>query len=236
MDGIKVRGLVVGSKVFSEADKLVSLCTIENGKITAKLKGCRKAGAKLRYAAALFLFADFVLCERSGYYLITECNAIESFPEFSSDIEKFYKAAAIIEFLDKSTGEAEDIVPSTLLALKALKKVAEGEKYALEKYFPEAFSVAGYGLKTEKCVKCGSSAKNYRVSFLDGGFVCPACGTGEPVTRGVIEWLTGDKDDLEPFEERELLGLFGKYFTYVVGKKLNSLAQLINFENLGDFS
>ena len=61
---VKVNGVILRAADYNENDKIITLLTAESGKITAAVKGVKKAGAKLRFAAQPFCFAEFVLARR----------------------------------------------------------------------------------------------------------------------------------------------------------------------------
>ena len=47
----KVSGIVLGGISYGENDKILKLFTLEKGLISAKIKGVKKAGAKLKFAS-----------------------------------------------------------------------------------------------------------------------------------------------------------------------------------------
>ena len=53
----KVDALVLRTADFGETDKMLTLFTLQSGKLSAAAKGVRKAGAKLRFAAQPSCFA-----------------------------------------------------------------------------------------------------------------------------------------------------------------------------------
>ena len=57
----KVDALVLRTADYGESDKMLTLFSLQQGKISAAAKGVRKAGAKLRFAAQPFCFAEYVL-------------------------------------------------------------------------------------------------------------------------------------------------------------------------------
>ena len=61
---IKVDALVLRTADFGENDKMLTLFSLQRGKLSAAAKGVRKAGAKLRFAAQPFCFAEYVLAEK----------------------------------------------------------------------------------------------------------------------------------------------------------------------------
>ena len=48
---IKVNALMIRATDYGENDKILTLLTAERGKISAGIKGVKKAGAKLKFAA-----------------------------------------------------------------------------------------------------------------------------------------------------------------------------------------
>ena len=74
MDNIKVNALMLRATDYLENDKILTLLTAERGKITAGIKGVKKAGAKLKFAAQPFCFAEYILAERGGRYTVTQAS------------------------------------------------------------------------------------------------------------------------------------------------------------------
>ena len=68
MEGIKVNALMLRAADYGENDKILTLLTAELGKISAGIKGVKKAGAKLKFAAQPFCFAEYILSKRGERY------------------------------------------------------------------------------------------------------------------------------------------------------------------------
>lgn len=75
----KIKALVLRAADFKENDKLLLLYCGEYGKITASIRGVKKPGAKLKFAAEPFCFGEFMLSVKDGRYAVTNCTEIESF-------------------------------------------------------------------------------------------------------------------------------------------------------------
>ena len=56
----KLSGIVLGGVNYGENDKIINVFTLEKGVVSAKIKGVKKAGAKLKFASEPFCFAEFV--------------------------------------------------------------------------------------------------------------------------------------------------------------------------------
>ncbi|MDE6000931.1 MAG: DNA repair protein RecO, partial [Clostridia bacterium] len=91
---IVVNAVMLRSVDYNENDKILTLLTAERGKITAGIKGVKKAAAKLKFAAQPFCFAEYVLASRGDKYTVINAAESESFYDLRTDINKFYAASA----------------------------------------------------------------------------------------------------------------------------------------------
>ena len=83
-----------------ENDKKVRLFTVEEGIITATMRGVKKATAKLKFAAQPFAFCEYELSEKNGNYTVTGANVIEDTYGICESIEKFSAASVVAGPLD----------------------------------------------------------------------------------------------------------------------------------------
>lgn len=128
METLKYNAIVCKSIDYKDSDKLVSLYTLERGKLFALLKGVKKAGAKLRFAGEPFCFGEFMISGKgsgeSAYNTITGCTVIEFFFDISSDLDKFYAGSAVLEILDIAGLFDESNKSLFFESLTALKNIA----------------------------------------------------------------------------------------------------------------
>ena len=57
---VKVNALVIKAVDYKDNDRILTLYSLEKGKITAGIKGVKKAGAKLKFASEPFCFSEYV--------------------------------------------------------------------------------------------------------------------------------------------------------------------------------
>ena len=184
MEGLKVQALVTGGVDYKESDKLITLCSVERGKFTALLKGCRKQKSKNRFCGAPFCFAEYVLTEKNGFYVVTGATAIDQFINISADIDRFYAGNVILETLNKIAKEGENIAPLIVVALNHIKSLCYenvNEGLVLLSFFLTVFKQSGYMLTFEECKVCRCKSFNRKYfSATSGGVVCNIC-AGCPV-------------------------------------------------------
>jgi len=96
----KADAIVIRSREYGEADRLVTLFAREKGKINALAKGVRKPTSSQRAGTQLFTYADFLLHQGKTLDTITQAQPRESFPHTWSDLDRTLAASGRAELLD----------------------------------------------------------------------------------------------------------------------------------------
>ncbi len=232
----KLSGIVLGSVSFSENDKILSIFTLEKGVISAKIKGVKKAGAKLKFASEPFCFVEYILSKKGNFNTVIGASLIDSFYPIREDIIKYFCAGAVVEFVKKFY--REDIVSAEtfLECLNALKGIAYGEKNPKEvlvKFLLLALETAGYALTEKCCYNCLKDIKE-RVFFdyRRGAFFCAECfdGVGREINLITYQTIKNIKQNDEKISEQGLnkaLRLFDYYLENKTEESIISLKELI---------
>ncbi len=229
--------LVLKAVDYGENDKILTLLTAENGRITAGIKGVKKAGAKLKFAAQPFCFAQYTLAKRGDRYTVINCSECESFFDLSADINKFYAASALAEAALALTYEGDDCSEMLSECVKVLAEMCSGEECtALVKFLIYALKRSGYGIALDACAECGKSlqgADKLRFDMGAGAFTCFGCGDGagaSRVTYNVLRMAEGksyERDFITPDGYKRALRLIREYLSYKLGIAFKSLAEYI---------
>ncbi len=174
---IKVDAIVIRTADYGESDRMLTLFTLQRGKLSAAAKGVRKAGAKLRFAAQPFCFAEYVLAQRGERNTVISAAETDSFYALRGDIGKFYAAASLAGVCDALLYDgmvSEELFLRAVNALrgmcdtlreKAVKPVlavlvgSEGEKITM--------AVSVNKLAQEKGLKAGNIVKE--LAAIAGG-------------------------------------------------------------------
>ena len=234
---ITVNALMIRAVDYNENDKILTLLTAERGKISAGIKGVKRAAAKLKFAAQPFCFAEYVLAERSGRFTVTGATECESFYDLRTDINKFYAASAAEEAVNALTFEGEDCSEIFYECIRTLSEMCVGnESQALIRFLLFALKSAGYAINAENCIECGSPllhTDKLRFDMDAGSFSCGDCGSGvgaSRVTYNVLRKLDG-KSYEERFitsdGEKRALRLIREYFSYKLNVALKSLSEYV---------
>ena len=237
----RVKAFLIRAVEYGESDKILSLFSIEEGKISARIKGVKKANSKLRFAAGAFCFGEYILsCSDKGNTVIN-CTPIELFAPLYDDIVKTYAGYTICEFLDAFCEEGEENANLCVTVLKVLKEIAFGEadiSLVTIWFFINALKLTGYGINFAVCAKCGEHGNVDGFSFKLGSGVCEDCFDDttkalSPAESNILRILT--KSEIETiknmkFESNDVINclrLFRQYIEYLYSKNAVAFEQFV---------
>jgi DNA repair protein RecO (recombination protein O) len=231
----KMRGIVLGGVSVGDNDKILNVFTLEKGVVSAKIKGVKKAGAKLKFAAEPFCFAEFVFMKTADKRTVIGASLIDSFYPLREDLKKYFAAGTVLEFVKRFEKESMVSADDFLLAVNALGDIAYGDDpfVSLVEYLIEALRSAGYALKLDGCFKCGNDIDGRTFfDYRSGAFYGEDCfdGTGREIHNGTFKALAraecGEMMSGDEFSGKALK-LLDYYIKNRAEEKLNSLEELI---------
>lgn len=174
-----VKGIVLKTKEYKDNDKLLTILSLEKGKILVKARGVKKASSKLKPYCQSFCFAEFELVSSKAGYILTGVNEIESFYDMTCDIDKFSHAFCVLELVDKVCYENQDytsIFIDTLKCLKQMKANSSDIKLTLCKFIFNVLNFEGFNINLDKCVICNKTlTKNIFFNISKGEISCENC-------------------------------------------------------------
>jgi len=226
MQSKNVDALILKSINFKDSDKIFTILTKEQGKISAKARGIRKINSKRLSSLDTLNFVRIGLVGDGEIKTITEAKLIHSFSNIKKDFDKLNTAYYFIEVVNKLVHESHDDSQIFELIIKCLKRLDE-VKYSdsrVENYFElKLLDYLGYSLEFERCSECLESINlnlNYSFSYDSGGLVCSKCRESVDLiptqTLKAVFYLKGlyKEDDLDFFE---LDKIFKFYINDLIG-------------------
>ncbi len=232
-----MNALMLRAVDYNENDKILTLLTAETGKISAGIKGVKKAAAKLKFAAQPFCFAEYVLAKRGEKYTVIGATESESFYDLRCDINKFYAASAASEAAYYLTYEGDECREIFYRLVSTLSHMCNGDECGeLIGFLLFALQQSGYAVNAENCTECGAdltAADKLRFDMNAGSFTCGECGNGagaSRVTYNVIRKYGGksyEPDFITKDGEKRALRLLREYFSYKLNVSFNSLSEYI---------
>ena len=234
---IKTNAIVLKSIDYKESDKILTLYSLEYGKIVAGIKGVKKAGAKLKFAQEPFCFAEFILNEKGGRNTVIGATFIDNFYNLRLNIEKYYLSGVISDILLNLTEDGLKDANLFSLSINAIKNICykDNEKRALANYLKDVIEILGYNLQNPLCANCGCQIKG-RVffDFKNATFYCEDCRVEsareiKTQTYNAFFKLFYQKENanLEKDEVEKLLKFLIYYLEYKTDVKLKSCEALM---------
>ena len=230
----KVSGIVLSGISYGENDKILNVFTLEKGVISAKIKGVKKAGAKLKFASEPFCFAEFILINGRAGYSVKTASLTDSFYAIREDIERYFCGGAVLEFIRKFYKENIVAPDAFLTTIEGLREIAYSDNplSALVCFLITSLKEIGYALRTATCFDCGCVIKGRTYfEYERGAFFCEECHTKEsreinPETLGALK-----KVENKVFASREecirALRLLDYYLSNKAEENIKSLKELL---------
>ncbi len=189
----KTDALVLRATDYKENDKLLTLFTPSRGKLTAGIRGVRKAKAKLSFAAQPFCFAEYVLAEKSGRHTVISAYLYDGFFSLRTDIVRYYAACSVLEICNAllvEDGESEALFIAAVEALKNFSLTEGDAAEILLSFCLTALHESGYMLDLDDCGVCGGEVKGeVYFDFEAGYFTCSSCASGVRASEATYETL-----------------------------------------------
>lgn len=105
MVGFKTEGIILKRKNYSESDRILTIFSKVQGKITVLAKGVRKITSRRAGNIELLNRAQIFLHQGKNFLILTEAVALDTYPKIKGDLTLSTYAYHIIELMDRLTAE-----------------------------------------------------------------------------------------------------------------------------------
>jgi DNA repair protein RecO (recombination protein O) len=174
-------GLIVHRINLGETDRIVTLFTREQGKLSAVAKGARRPKTRFGGMTELFMVSRFLLATGKSLDIVTQCEITQSFSALRMDLNLLARATYFCELLDRLTPERDEVTAPelfdlTVAALELLQRAPDAPDVAVHAYELHLLTAIGYEPELHSCVRCGLPIERFPVGFSPslGGVLCPA--------------------------------------------------------------
>jgi len=172
----KDQGLILRTRILGEADRLVTLLTLEGGKFEAVARGARKMKSKLAAGVDIFSCGEYTFHRGKTWPIITGQNPKEHFPWFRDDPELYPYGLYLAELTDRLVIGEEPCPEVYRLLLSGWRQLGENGERALTL---RAFELKlahnlGYSPGLNFCAECGSEHARL-FSPREGCLFCQGC-------------------------------------------------------------
>jgi DNA repair protein RecO (recombination protein O) len=218
---------------YGEADRILTLFTLEKGKIQAIAKGVRKIRSRKAGHLEPFTKVALFLAKGRNLAIVTQAEALESYPGIRADLQRTALAAYVIELLDRFTQEEGENRQLFGLLVDTHGRLNQDEQpQTLVRYYEEQlFDLHGFRPELTRCVVCRAEIKPEDQFFSArlGGALCPRCSGQDTaawrISVSALKYLRYFQRSpysavrgrvIPAAAEVELRALMERYFTYLL--------------------
>lgn len=175
MNQIVAKGIVLTRIDYGEADRIITLLTVDNGKIRLMAKGVRRAKSRLAGGIELFSISDITYVQGRGQIgTLISARLRSHYGRIVQDVNRTMLGYELIKLLNKSTedeSEAEyfHLLEQTFIALDNFSLALDLIKFW---FSAQLLAQAGYSpnLYTDKAGQGLTASVKYDFSYADMSF------------------------------------------------------------------
>ena len=183
----RATGVVLRTIKLGEADRIVTICSAERGKIRAVAKGVRKT--KSRFGGRLEPVSHVALQCYEGRELdtITQVESVDGFRTIREDFDRLGRAISMLEAIDNISQPGESNPRLYQMLVGALKSLNENDSPAIvASFYFKLLSFEGVRPVVEACVSCNSAEPLVAFDTVEGGLLCRNCRRGMAVSTAAV--------------------------------------------------
>ena len=172
---LTTKALVLREVNYKESDKILTVLTADEGKLTLSARGCRKKGSAIAAASQLLVWSEMTLYEYRGRWAVKEAATLERFDAVRSDLDKLALAsyfAEVTQLLAEEGQREPELLSLILNCLYVLDQRSLPLAQIKTAFEWKAMALAGYEPATEGCAVCGRPHPEQPLFQLSQGTLC----------------------------------------------------------------
>lgn len=190
------QALVLRAVDYKESDKILTVLTRENGKMTLSARGCRRKGSAIAASCQLLAWSEMTLYEHRGRWSVKEASTQRLFDGVRADLEKLALGcyfAEVGELLAVEELASPELLSTLLNSLHALDKLDLPLPQIKAAFELKAMCLAGYEPMLDGCAICGCQPDKPGFHLSEGVLHCADCrgqvgeGISMPLTPAGVE-------------------------------------------------
>ena len=176
-----IKALVLREVRYKEADRILTLLSAEEGKLTAKARGALRKSSRTGAATQQLTYAEMTLFANKGKWTVNEASVLEPFDGLRTDLEALALGSYFAECLEALAVEDEPDAELMQLGLNALYALSRGlyEPRLIKAAFElRLMCLSGYAPDLTACAECGREPAEPVFRPADGRVWCRSCPHG----------------------------------------------------------
>ena len=167
---------------LGEADRILTLCSPDMGKVRAVAKGVRRTKSRMGGHLDLLNHASVSLARGRSLDAISEASAISTFGGIRADLRRVSRALYVAELVDRFSMEGNGNLAAYLLLLNTLGWLERAPSLdLLLRWFElRLLDYSGYMPELVHCIECREWLEpgDHLFTCEGGGALCPQCRSG----------------------------------------------------------
>ena len=155
----KTEGVILARRNFAEADRILTICSRDHGKIVALAKGVRRPRSRKAGHLELGNWCRIFVARGRNLDLLTEVELKRSFGIVDFSEQKANKIYHLLELVDNLTAEKQKNLSVFILLVGFIKRITDGEDFRLLSLTFKIKLLSTLGFFSAKNIK-NSNAKN----------------------------------------------------------------------------
>ena len=173
-----VNALVLREVRYKEADRILTLLTDTEGKITAKARGALRKSSRTAAATQQLTYSEMTLFENKGRWTVNEAVVREGFKGLRGEMERLALGAYFAECME-AFGVEDQPEPALLqLGLNCLYALSRGlypPEHIKAAFELRLMCLSGYAPELSCCAVCGKEPEQPVLSLDHGRLCCRTC-------------------------------------------------------------
>ena len=174
-----VDGIVLRETDTKETDKILTVLTRAEGKISVIARGARRKNSRIAASAQLLVYSEMTLFQKGNWSILDEASTLELFSGVREDIELLALGSYFAEMTELLTEEevpAPEVLPLLLNALYALGVLHKNPEQVKAAFELRLLSLSGFAPMLEECVRCGAEyPEEPMLDVVQGTLHCKRC-------------------------------------------------------------
>ena len=177
------RAIVLRETKYKEADKILTVLTEDEGKMTVSARGVMRRGSKIAAACQFLTLSEMTLFENRGKWSVDEALTLEQFLGLRTDIRLLALGTYFAELLEAVSDEDSPNPEVLRLGLNSLYALSSGiypPEHIKAVFELRLMCLSGYEPSLAACPVCGKENMEAPVfSTLGGTILCGKCRSGD---------------------------------------------------------
>ncbi len=173
-----VNALVLREVRYKEADRILTLLTDTDGKLTAKARGALRKSSKTAAATQLLTYSEMTLFGNRGRWTVNEATVKEPFAGLREDMERLALGAYFAECMEAFGVEDQpepELMQLGLNSLYALSRGLGSQEKIKAAFELRLMCLTGYTPELTACAVCGREPEEPVLSLDRGRVCCRSC-------------------------------------------------------------